>query len=213
MMSLHSSFPYQLYLVISEKDCLGKDFLQVAEQSIAGGVDIIQLREKDAAAEDFLLKALKLKEITDKYGIPLIINDHSEVAEKVDSAGIHVGNNDISPLALRSQPFFENKMIGYSVEYLTQLGNEYTKLSDYLGVSPIFSTDTKKDTVTEWRLDGLSKIRSLTAKPLVAIGNINISNANAIVKAGADTIAVISAICAAENPEKAAFELKNEILK
>ena len=213
MMSLHSLFPYQLYLVISEKDCLGKDFLKVAEQSILGGVDIIQLREKDASTEDFLFKALKLKEITDKYNIPLIINDHSEVAEKVDSAGIHVGNNDVSPSTLRNQQFFKNKIIGYSIEYLAQLENEYTELSDYLGVSPIFSTNTKRDTVTEWGLDGLSKIRSLTSKPLVAIGNINISNANAIIKAGADTIAVVSAVCAAENPEKAAFTLKNEILK
>lgn len=212
-MTVYSSFPYQLYLVISEKDCQGKDFLTVAEQSILGGVDIIQLREKDSITEDFIFKALKLKEITDKYHIPLIINDHSEVAEKVHSAGIHVGNNDISPAALRSQKFFKDKMIGYSIEYLSQLENENTELSDYLGISPIFSTRTKKDTVTEWGLDGLSKIRSLTKKPLVAIGNINLSNANEIIKAGADTIAVVSAICTADNPEKAAFKLKNEILK
>jgi len=212
-MTVYSTFPYQLYLVISEKDCLGKDFLKVAEQSILGGVDIIQLREKDSITEDFLFKALKLKEITDKYHIPLIINDHSEVAEKVHSAGIHVGNNDVSPSTLRSQQFFKDKMIGYSIEYLSQLENEHTKLSDYLGISPIFSTNTKKDTVTEWGLDGLSKIRSLTTKPLVAIGNINLSNANAIIKAGADTIAVVSAICTADNPEKTAFKIKNEILK
>jgi thiamine-phosphate pyrophosphorylase len=212
-MILNSAFPYQLYLVISEKDCLGKDFLKVAEQSILGGVDMIQLREKDSITEDFLFKALKLKEITDKYKIPLIINDHSEVAEKVHSEGIHVGNNDVSPSTLRSQQFFKDKMIGYSIEYLSQLENEHTELSDYLGISPIFSTNTKKDTVTEWGLDGLSKIRSLTKKPLVAIGNINLSNANAIIKAGADTIAVVSAICTADNPEKAAFKLKNEILK
>ncbi len=212
-MSYYSSFPYQLYLVISEKDCLGKDFLKVAEQSILGGVDIVQLREKDATTEDFLSKALKLKEITDHYNIPLIINDHLEVAEKVDSAGIHVGNNDTSPVILRNQQFFKDKIIGYSVEYLSQLENKHMKLSDYLGISPIFSTKTKKDTVTEWGLKGLSMIRSLTCKPLVAIGNINVTNANAIIRAGADAIAVVSAICTAENPEKAASELKNEILK
>lgn len=211
-MTVHSSFPYQLYLVISEKDCVGKDFLKVAEQSILGGVDIIQLREKDAT-ENFLFKALKLKEITDTYNIPLIINDHFEVAETVDSTGVHVGNNDISPSILRNKHFFKDKMIGYSIEYLCQLENEHTELSDYLGISPIFSTNTKKDTVTEWGLDSLSKIRSLTRKPLVAIGNINLSNANEIIKAGADSIAVVSAICAAQNPQKAAFELKNEILK
>jgi len=213
MMIKKSLFPYPLYLVISEKDCLGKDFLKVAEQSILGGVDIIQLREKNTSTEDFLFKALKLKEITDKYNIPLIINDHSQIAEKVNAAGIHVGNNDITPSVLRGQQFFKEKIIGYSIEYLSQLENEYTELSDYLGISPIYCTDTKKDTVTEWGLDGLSKIRSLTNKPLVAIGNINLLNVSAIIKAGADSIAVVSTICAAENPEKAAYQLKNEILK
>nr|WP_314498633.1 thiamine phosphate synthase [uncultured Chryseobacterium sp.] len=212
-MICNPAFPYQLYLVISEKDCLGKDFLEVAEQSILGGVDMIQLREKDASTKDFLYKALQLREITEKYSTPLIINDHAEVAEKAGSAGIHVGNSDTAPSVLRNQNFFKDRMIGYSIEYLSQLENENTELSDYLGISPIFSTHTKKDTVTEWGLDGLAKIRSLTKKPLVAIGNINLSNAAAIMKAGADTLAVVSAICAAENPEKAAYQLKNEILK
>ncbi|MCD1116597.1 thiamine phosphate synthase [Chryseobacterium turcicum] len=208
-----TSFPYQLYLVISEKDCLGKDFLKVAEQSILGGVDIIQLREKNTSTEDFLRKAIALKEITDKYNIPLIINDHFEIAEKIGSFGIHVGNNDKAPSILRNELFFKDKMIGYSIEYLSQLESVNTEISDYLGISPIFSTDTKKDTVTEWGLEGLSKIRSLTDKPLVAIGNINFSNAAAIIKAGADALAIVSAICSAENPEKAAYEIKNEIVK
>jgi len=207
------SFPYQLYLVISEKDCLGKDFLEVAKKSILGGVDIIQLREKNTSTEDFFRKALALKEITDKYNIPLIINDNFEVAEKIGSAGIHVGNNDKSPSSLRNELFFKHKIIGYSIEYLSQLENVNTELSDYLGISPIFNTDTKKDTVTEWGLEGLKKIRSLTEKPLVAIGNINSSNAASIIKAGADALAVVSAICSAQNPEKAAYEIKNEILK
>lgn len=212
-MKVNSSFPYLLYLVISEKDCRGKDFLKVAGQSIAGGVDMIQLREKNDSTAAFLYKALKLKEVTDKYNIPLIINDHAEVAWEAGCKGIHVGNHDTAPHILRNQPYFKDKMIGYSIEYLSQLENENTAVSDYLGISPVFSTDTKRDTVTEWGLDGLSKIRSLTHKPLVAIGNINSSNAAAIIRAGADTLAVVSAVCGAENPEKAAYELKNEILK
>lgn len=206
-------FPYPLYLVISEKDCLGKNFLEVAEKSILGGVDMIQLREKDDSTKDFLYKALQLKEITEKYSIPLMINDSVEVAEKVGSAGIHVGNSDTAPSVLRNHHFFKGQMIGYSIEYLSQLDHKNTELSDYLGISPVFSTVTKTDTVTEWGLEGLAKIRSLTKKPLVAIGNINVTNAAAIMNAGADTIAVVSAICAADDPEKAACQLKNEILK
>lgn len=210
-MSLIRSFPYQLYLVISEKDCKGRNLLEVAEQAILGGVDIIQLREKWASDEDFLTIALRLKEITDKYQIPLVINDNTFVAKEADAFGIHVGNNDVQPSVLR-ETSFENKVIGYSIEYLSQLESQETVLSDYLGVSPIFKTDTKKDTVTEWGLEGLSKIRMLTDKPLVAIGNIHLKNAKAVMEAGADCIAVVSEICGAENPQKAAFKLKNEIL-
>ncbi|HCN52031.1 MAG TPA: thiamine phosphate synthase [Chryseobacterium sp.] len=211
-MSLYT-FPYQLYLVISEADCRGKNFLKVAEQAILGGVDIIQLREKNDSTELFLQKARQLIEITDKYNIPLIINDHIEVAEKVNSAGIHVGNSDTPPIQLRQHLFIKNKMIGYSIEHLSQLDNEQTAVSDYLGISPVFKTDTKTDTVTEWGLEGISKIRQLTEKPLVAIGNIHLGNAKAAINAGADCLAVVSAICGAEDTQKAAYELKNEILK
>ncbi len=211
-MSLIQSFPYQLYLVISEADCKGRNFLEVAEQSIVGGVDIIQLREKKSSHQDFLEKAIRLKEITDKYGVPLIINDNTFVAKKIDAFGIHVGNNDTQPTVLRENSF-QNKMIGYSIEYLKQLENQETVVSDYLGISPVFRTDTKTDTVTEWGLEGLMKIRKLTEKPLVAIGNIHLKNARAVMDAGADCIAVVSEICSAENPQKAAFNLKNEINK
>lgn len=206
-------FPYQLYLVISEADCAGRSFLEVAELAIHGGVDIIQLREKNSSFSEFLGKAQRLKEITDKYSIPLIINDNAGVAKQISSAGIHVGNNDMEPVFLKQQPVFENKIIGYSVEYLSQLQNEQTAVADYLGISPVFRTDTKTDTVTEWGLDGISKIRKLTDKPLVAIGNIHLENARDVIKAGADCIAVVSAICRASDPQKAAYELKNEILK
>lgn len=205
-MSLIQSFPYQLYLVISEADCKGRNFLEVAEQSILGGVDIIQLREKNASDQVFREKAIRLKEITDKYGIPLIINDNTFVAKEVDAFGIHVGNSDTQPTVLRENSF-QNKMIGYSIEYLEQLENQETIVSDYLGISPIFRTDTKTDTVAEWGLEGLMKIRKLTEKPLVAIGNVHLKNARAVMDAGADCIAVVSEICSAENPQKAAFNL------
>ncbi|SHF32556.1 thiamine phosphate synthase [Chryseobacterium sp. OV279] len=211
-MSLNS-FPYQLYLVISEADCLGRNFLQVAEHAILGGVDVIQLREKNSSTDSFLAKAQQLIELTDKYSVPLIINDNIQVAEKVDAAGIHVGNSDASPVYLRQQLLLHKKIIGYSIEYLTQLGNEQTAVSDYLGISPVFRTDTKTDTITEWGLEGIKMIRQLTEKPLVAIGHIHLGNAKEVMNAGADCLAVVSAICSAPDPQKAAYQLKNEILK
>lgn len=206
-------FPYSLYLVISEADCMGKNFLEVAEQAILGGVDIIQLREKKDSTEAFLQKAMQLIEITNKYGIPLIINDNITVTEKVHSAGIHVGNSDETPQNLRKRPLLRDKMIGYSIEYLEQINNEQTAVADYLGISPVFRTKTKTDTVTEWGLEGISQIRQLTEKPLVAIGNIHLENARSVINAGADCLAVVSEICSAANPQKAAYELKNEIVK
>jgi thiamine-phosphate pyrophosphorylase len=207
------SFPYQLYLVISEADCKGRNFLKIAEQAIIGGVDIIQLREKNCETNLFLKKARQLKEITDKHGIPLMINDNLDVAMQADAAGIHVGNKDILPALIRERWQDKSKLIGYSIEYLEQLKNEQTFIADHLGISPVFSTATKTDTVTQWGLEGIRKIRSLSNKPLVAIGNINKENAQSIIQVGADCIAVVSAICQAENPQKAAYELKNEILK
>ncbi len=205
------TFPYSLYLVISQADCRGKNFLEVAEQAILGGVDIIQLREKNDDTEIFLQKALQLIEVTNKYNIPLIINDNITVAEKANSAGIHVGNHDIAPTELR--PLVEDKIIGYSIEDLTQLDNEQTAVADYLGISPVFKTKTKTDTIIEWGLEGINQIRQLTQKPLVAIGNIQVENAKAVIHAGADCLAVVSAICSAADPQKAAYELKNEIVK
>lgn len=212
-MMLHPQFPFRLYLVISEADCKHQHFLLVAEEAIKGGVDIIQLREKNVSTAAFIEKAYRLKEITDRYNVPLIINDNLEVAMEVDAAGIHVGNSDLPPVAIRSQWNKADKLIGYSIEYMEQLSNEQTEVADYLGISPIFSTNTKTDTITEWGLQGISTIRKQTQQPLVAIGNMNISNARLVLQAGADCIAVVSAICGSVNPQKAASELLNELVK
>jgi len=206
------AFPYRLYLVLSEADCKHGSYLEVAEQAIKGGVDIIQLREKNLDTERYTARALRLKEVTDKYGIPLIINDNLETAMRVNAFGIHVGNKDIAPTEIR-KTWKGCQSLGYSIEFLEQLQNKETQAADCVGISPVFSTATKKDTVTEWGLEGIAAIRSLTRKPLIAIGNINLGNAEAVIKAGADCLAVVSAICSAANPEKAAYELKNTILK
>ncbi|TYP99207.1 thiamine-phosphate diphosphorylase [Tenacibaculum adriaticum] len=209
-MPKHPLFPYQLYLVVSEASCKNKNYLEVAEQAILGGVDIIQLREKDISTKAYFEKAYRIKEITDNYNIPLIINDNLEVASKINAFGIHVGNNDISPTEIRRQ-WKECQCLGYSIEYIEQLQNKETEVSDYLGISPIFNTTTKTDTVTEWGVNGIKKIRDLTRKPLVAIGNIKIDNSEIVTKAGANCIAVVSSICSSENPQKAAYELKKKL--
>ena len=209
---MEKPFPYQLYLVISEEACLGRNFLEVAEAAVQGGVDLVQLREKNDTPEAFSNKAFELKELLDRYEVPLIINDNLEIATQCKAAGIHVGNSDMPPTKIRTA-WESCQLLGYSIEYLEQLYNEQTYTSDYLGISPVFDTATKTDTVTTWGLDGIEKIRASTQKPLVAIGHMKASNVKKVIEAGADCIAVVSAICAAKNPKSAAKELRLEIEK
>ena len=207
-----NSFPYRLYLVISEEACLHHHFLKVAEQAVKGGVDLVQLREKNTTTEEFQQKAFQLKEILDRYQVPLIINDNLEVAQKVEASGIHVGTSDISPTQIR-KTWQDVSCLGYSIEDLKQLDSLESKTADYLGISPVFKTETKTDTIIEWGLSGVAKIRSLTHQPLVAIGHMNAKNAAEVIQAGANCIAVVSAICAAKDPAKAAEQLRDEIEK
>jgi thiamine-phosphate pyrophosphorylase len=203
-------FPYRLYLVISEEACNGRPLNDVAEMAVRGGVDIIQLREKFDTTEVFLQKAISLQEVLSKYNVPLIINDNLEVAKRSNAYGIHVGNNDLPPTVVR-ESWPECQCLGYSIEYLKQLVGRETLVSDYLGISPIYDTLTKRDTVTQWGLAGLRQIRGISEKPLVAIGNMNAQNAYDVMKAGADCLAVVSAICGADDPGKAAQEIRNNI--
>jgi len=206
-MPIHPNFPFPLYLVISEEACIHKPWLQVAEEAIYGGVDIIQLREKDLSYDQFLDHARQLKALCDKHDVPLIINDQVDIAKEVAAWGIHVGRSDTSPIKIR-EILGDSIQIGWSLEVLNQLDDSQIKEVNHLGVSPIYQTKTKTNTITEWGLDGLQQIRQLTDLPLIAIGNMNMNTAAATYKAGADSIAVVSAICSSPNPREAAESLK-----
>ena len=196
----------QLYLVISQDACGSRDFLEVAKQAILGGVDIIQLREKKLQEEEFLYRAQALHKITQLHKIPLVINDNLNVALEVGAEGVHVGLNDMPPVQVRKK---WKGMMGWSIEYLDQLTSPEIHAVDYIAASPVFSTPTKEDTVTEWGIEGIKKIKSLSKLPLVAIGGVNIKNARKILDAGADSLAVVSAICQAKDPQGAAYQLKS----
>ena len=150
---------------------------------------------------------MQLKKILSEYGIPLIINDRVDIALAVKADGVHIGQNDM-PYDFVKKIVTDNMIIGLSVETLDQAIEAEKYDIDYLGISPIFSTPTKTDLYKEWGVEGLRKVRSFTKHKLVAIGGINSSNAAGVIQAGADGIAVVSAICSAENPEAASKELK-----
>lgn len=205
-------FVNRLYLVVSHEACGDRDLVEVTRQAVKGGVDLVQLREKNLTTNDFIATAVRLKEMLDKYAVPLLINDNLQVALECNAYGLHVGNSDLPPSEVKKQ-WTNCGLLGYSVEYIGQLYNNEIQYADYLGVSPVFSTATKTDTVTEWGLEGIQNIRKLTDKPLVAIGNMNSSNAYEVIKAGADCLAVVSAICGAKDPAKAAWAIRNKIEK
>jgi len=199
-----------LYLVTDRGLCGEKTLEEVVWQAVKGGVAYVQLREKDISTRLFVEEARKIKEILQPHKIPLIINDRLDVALACGADGVHIGQDDM-PYDLARKIMGAQAIIGLSVETWEDV-EESRKLDvDYLGVSPIFATPTKTDTKGAWGLAGLQKIKAFSRHPLVAIGGLNESNIQETVMAGADSIAVVSAICAAADPEAAARKLKGLI--
>ncbi len=203
---------FDLYLVTDATLSLGRPVVDIVAQAVAGGVTMVQLREKNISTRDFIQLAGKIKAILSPYDVPLIINDRLDVALAVDADGIHIGQRDM-PYATARSILPGGKIIGLSVETLEQ-AKEAEKLDvDYLGVSPVFPTPTKTDIHSSWGIEGLKALRKQSRHKLVAIGSIKADNAAKVIQAGADGIAVVSGICSAGDPRMAAQELKAVIQK
>lgn len=199
-----------LYLVTDRSLCGKKPLEEVVLQAVRGGAAYVQLREKDISTRLFVDEAARIKILLEPYKIPLIINDRIDVALACGADGVHIGQDDM-PYAIARSILGRKAIIGLSVETWEDV-EESRKLDvDYIGVSPVFATPTKTDTRGAWGLDGLRKIRAFSRHPLVAIGGINESNTGDVVAAGADCIAVVSAVCAASEPETAARKI-NDII-
>ncbi len=210
-MKNHKQLDLSLYLVTDRQLAGQRDLADLIRKAIAGGVTVVQLREKDLPAREFYELALKIKQIIPP-GIPLIIDDRLDIALAAGADGLHLGQADL-PVAIARQYLGPEAIIGLSAENLDQLKEASRLPVDYLAISPVFSTPTKTDTGPAWGLNGLETARQLTPLPLVGIGGINEANAAAVIKAGADGVAVVSAICSAPEPEEAARKLKKIILE
>lgn len=210
-MKNHKQLDLSLYLVTDRQLAGQRDLADLIRKAIAGGVTVVQLREKDLPAREFYELALKIKQIIPP-GIPLIIDDRLDIALAAGADGLHLGQADL-PAAIARQYLGPEAIIGLSAENLDQLKEASRLPVDYLAISPVFSTPTKTDTGPAWGLNGLETARQLTPLPLVGIGGINEANAAAVIKAGADGVAVVSAICSALEPEEAARKLKKIILE
>jgi thiamine-phosphate pyrophosphorylase len=200
----------QLYLVTDEAACLGRDLFWVVEEAVKGGVTMVQLREKSLSTRAFVDRAVRLKALLKPYDVPLIINDRVDVALASDADGVHIGQSDMPYETVRSL-LPAGKLIGLSAETKEHVLKAETWDLSYLALSPLYATPSKTDHAEPWGMAGLQWVRANSRHPLVVIGGLNALNTAEAIENGADGIAVISAICSAESPRKAADELKKRI--
>lgn len=189
----------RLYLVTDQAALRGRRLLDVVQQAVQGGVTCVQLREKTASTRDFVALACALHDLLRPLGVPMVINDRIDVALACAAQGVHLGQTDM-PVAQARALLPPQVFIGLSVESLADVQRAAGQSVDYLGVSPVFATPTKTDTAPPWGLEGLRQARAMTDLPLVAIGGVQLHNASAVLQAGANGLAVVSALCSAEDP-------------
>lgn len=201
------TFDLSLYLVLDPDLCGGAEgMLRTTEEALEGGVTIVQLRAPTWKKRALAACARDLLEILRPRGIPLIINDHADVAAAVGADGLHVGQDDLSPAdALRI--IGPDMILGLSAGCMAEVRGADPALVDYLGIGPVWATATKKDAGEAVGLDGLAALRAATPLPVVAIGGIGASNAADVMRTGVDGIAVVSAICGQASPRTAAENL------
>lgn len=189
---------FRLYAITGEEFHKGRDLIQVMEEAILGGVDIIQLRDKYSSKKEVLRKAKLLKELTQKYDIPLIINDHIDVAVAVDADGIHIGQDDL-PLEEARKIIGKNKIIGISTHEIEEAREAQNNGADYIGVGPIFPTKSKVDVVDPVTTKYIEEVVKEITIPFVAIGGIKLHNVDQVLDAGATRICAISEIVGNED--------------
>ena len=197
----------RLYLVTDRGLSLGRDIEWIVGEAVAGGVTMVQLREKDIDTREFVALGLRLKDLLAPLGVPLIINDRIDVALAVGADGVHIGQSDM-PYELARQILGPEKIIGLSVETLDQVREANLLDVDYIGVSPVYATPTTTDTAPPFGLEGLREAVALSRHPGVAIGGMNADTAPAVLSTGIEGIAVVSAICSAPDPRAAAAALR-----
>ena len=202
----------KLYLVTDRPLSLGRPLEEIVEGAVAGGVTMVQLREKEAPTGEFVALAKRLKAVLAPLGIPLIINDRVDVALAADADGVHIGQSDM-PCEDARRLLGAEKIIGLSVENFEDLERANALDVDYVGISPVYGTPTKSDTAEPFGLEGLRRAVAMSAHPTVAIGGMNASTIAEVMQAGADGVAVVSAICSAPSPRKAAEELKEIVMQ
>jgi len=194
-----------LYVIIDTQALKGRTHLELAKQIISGGAKIIQLRDKLLSKKELLPIAHQLRILCAEQNVLFIMNDYLDIALAVDADGLHLGQNDL-PIKVARRLLPIDKILGGSVTTVEQAITLESEGADYIGVGSMYPTKYK-ETATVIGLERLRQIRQITSLPLVAIGGINKDNAAEVMAAGANSVAVISAVLDAESPKEAAQQL------
>lgn len=200
---------YSLYLVTDRHMPQEGTFEDVVEKAIQGGVTLVQLREKEGDTGLLYERAKALKQVTDRYGIPLIIDDRIDIMLACDADGVHVGQSDM-PAKVARQLIGSSKILGVSAANLEEALQAEADGADYLGVGAMYPTATKPD-ADFTTLETLREIKQRVHIPVVAIGGINGKTLPDFQNSNIDGFAIVSAIMAAKNPHQAAKQLKDSI--
>ena len=197
---------YSVYLVTDRRDKTDEEFLNIIEEAIKGGTTIVQLREKTASTKEFYDLALRVKEITSRYGVPLLINDRIDIALAVDSEGVHIGQDDM-PADIAREIIGDDKILGVSASTVEEAKKAEIDSADYIGSGAVFPTATKDDADSVSK-EELKEIVDSIDIPVVAIGGITVENAHTLKGSGIAGFSVVSAIMSAEDPKEASKKLK-----
>lgn len=199
-------FDCTLYLVTDRRLLCGETLPEAVEQAVLGGCTMVQLREKELSSDSFYRLAVSVKSVTDRYRVPLIINDRVDIALAAGAAGVHVGQSDL-PAAVVKRLLPPGMILGVSVTTPAEARKAVSEGADYLGVGAIYPTNTKTD-AHRVSMEELQEIRRAVDVPMVAIGGISRENAAVLRAAQVDGLAVVSAILAQPDRRAAAAELK-----
>ncbi|MDQ6418326.1 thiamine phosphate synthase [Paenibacillus sp. LHD-117] len=188
----------RLYVITAESNHPGRSVIEVMEQTLIGGAGMLQLRNKTGTREQVLEQARALRVLTRRYGVPFIVNDYPDIAMEVGADGVHLGQEDMTVLEARAL-LGEDKIIGISTHCLEHALRAEEAGADYIGVGPVFPTDTKpgrKAVTTSYVREAASNIRI----PFVAIGGITLGNADSVIEAGATRLCAVSAVVSSPDP-------------
>lgn len=212
---MRTAFDLSLYLVLDPVQCGGHDAaVQVARAALEGGATLVQLRAPEWHKRAWFDLARDILPLTRAHGVPLVINDHVDVALAAGADGVHVGQRDL-PAGVVRDMLGPDALIGLSVSNLeeTAAADALIGVIDYLGAGPVYATPTKTDASTPCGIDGLAAIRAAARFPTVAIGGIQAHNAADVLRARPAGLAVVSALCRAADPRAAAAALRATIAR